>query len=46
MKRVFTVKIEGSEKELDDITAFEVCEAVRKEVGELSISVSEKKEEE
>ncbi len=45
MKRVFVVKIEGREEELDDITAFEVCEAVRKEVGELSISVSEKKEE-
>ena len=45
MKRTFVVTITGSDKELEDITAFEICEAVRKEVGELSITASEKKEE-
>ena len=46
MKRVFEVIVEGSERELEDITAFEICEAVRKEVGELSIQTKEKKGEE
>lgn len=45
MKRTFEVIITGREDELEDITAFEICEAVRKEVGELSISAREKKEE-
>ena len=46
MKRTFVVTIAGSEEELENITAFEICEAVRKEVGELSITTSEKKERE
>ena len=45
MEREFRVVIKGTDEQLEDITAFEVCEAVRKQYNYLEISVSEKRKE-
>lgn len=37
----FDVSITGDRKFLDDVTAFEVCEAIRKALGEVSVRVKE-----
>ena len=39
MKQRYIVEIDGSE--LEDFTALELCEILRKELGEVSISVKE-----
>lgn len=41
MERTFSVVIKGTQEELEDITAFEICEAVRKSLGELGVNVKE-----
>lgn len=41
MKITFKVEIEGPEKDLKDITGLEICEAIHKAIGELSIAAKE-----
>ena len=41
MKITFEVELEGREEELKDITGFEICEAIRKDIGEIRISTKE-----
>ena len=37
----FNVTISGDKNFLDEVTAFEICEAIRKSLGEVSVRVKE-----
>ena len=37
----FEVTISGDKRFLEEVTAFEVCEAIRKAIGEVSVRVKE-----